>query len=83
MYGPQAAFFAELFGTNVRYSGASLGSQLAAPLAGGLAPLIATALLRWSDGEAWPVSLYMIAMVFITLCAVFLARETAGTDLQS
>lgn len=83
MYGPQAAFFAELFGTSVRYSGASLGSQLAAPLAGGLAPLIATALLRWSDGEAWPVALYMIAMVFITLCAVFLARETAGTDLRS
>ncbi len=43
MYGPQAAFFSELFGTNVRYSGASLGSQLAAPFAGGLAPLIATA----------------------------------------
>ncbi|MBM3891583.1 MAG: MHS family MFS transporter, partial [Verrucomicrobia bacterium] len=48
MYSPQAAFFAELFGTNVRYSGASLGYQLAAPLAGGLAPLIATALLSWS-----------------------------------
>ena len=46
MYGPQAAFFSELFGTNVRYSGASLGSQLAAPFAGGLAPLIATALLE-------------------------------------
>ena len=51
MYGPQAAFFAELFGTSVRYSGASLGSQLAAPLAGGLAPLIATALLGWSGGR--------------------------------
>jgi MFS family permease len=46
MYGPQAAFFSELFGTHVRYSGASLGYQLASPLAGGLAPLIATALLQ-------------------------------------
>jgi MFS family permease len=83
MYGPQAAFFSELFGTNVRYSGASLGSQLAAPLAGGLAPLIATALLGWSGGQPWPVALYMIGMVLITFCSVFLALETAHTDLSS
>ncbi len=83
MYGPQAAFFAELFGTSVRYSGASLGSQLAAPLAGGLAPLIATALLGWSGGQPWPVALYMIGMVLITLCSVFLAAETVRTDLSS
>ena len=54
MYGPQAAFFSELFGTNVRYSGASLVSQLAAPFAGGPGPLIATALLGWSGGHAHP-----------------------------
>jgi metabolite-proton symporter len=83
MYGPQAAFFAELFGTSVRYSGASLGSQLAAPFAGGLAPLIATALLRWSDGQPWPIAMYMIGMVLITLSSVFLAMETVGTDLSS
>jgi metabolite-proton symporter len=82
MYGPQAAFFAELFGTSVRYSGASLGSQLAAPFAGGLAPLIATALLRWSHGEPWPIALYMIGTVLITFVSVLLAVETAGTDLQ-
>ena len=46
MYAPQAAFLSELFGTRVRYSGASLGAQLASVLAGGLSPLIATALLR-------------------------------------
>jgi metabolite-proton symporter len=83
MYGPQAAFFSELFGTRVRYSGASLGSQLAAPFAGGLAPLISTALLRWSGGEPWPVALYMIGMVLITFGSVFLALETARTDLSS
>jgi MHS family shikimate/dehydroshikimate transporter-like MFS transporter len=82
MYGPQAAFFSELFGTNVRYSGASLGSQLAAPFAGGLAPLIATALLHGSGGQPWPVALYMIGMVLITFCSVFVALETAGTDLS-
>ena len=83
MYGPQAAFFSELFGTNVRYSGASLGSQLAAPFAGGLAPLIATALLGWSGGQSWPVALYMIGMVLITFSSVFLAVETVQTDLSS
>lgn len=76
MYGPQAAFFSELFGTRVRYSGASLGYQLASPLAGGLAPLIATALLGWSAGEPWPVALYLIAMAVITLVSVWFAEET-------
>lgn len=76
MYGPQAAFFSELFGTRVRYSGASLGYQLASPLAGGLAPLIATALLGWSGGAPWPVALYLIAMAVITLVSVWLAEET-------
>ena len=81
MYGPQAAFFSELFGTNVRYSGASLGAQLAAPFAGGLAPLIATAMLSWSGGQPWPVALYMIGMVVITFSSVFLAAETVRTEL--
>lgn len=76
MYGPQAAFFSELFGTRVRYSGASLGYQLASPLAGGLAPLIATALLSWSDGRPWPVALYLIGMSLITLISVWFAEET-------
>src|SRR5262245_22761349 len=58
MYGPQAAFFSELFGTNVRYTGASIGYQLASPLAGGLAPIIAMWLLKWSGGQSWPVALY-------------------------
>src|SRR5207237_6748155 len=83
MYGPQAAFFSELFGTRVRYSGASLGSQLAAPFAGGLAPLIATALLGWSGGRPWPIALYMIGMVLITFCSVFLAPETVRAHLSS
>lgn len=76
MYGPQAAFFSELFGTRVRYSGASLGYQLASPLAGGLAPLIATWLLKTSDGRPWPVAVYLIIMAAITLVSVWLAEET-------
>lgn len=82
MYGPQAAFLSEMFGTSVRYSGASLGSQLAAPLAGGLAPLISTYLLGQFDKQPWPIALYMIGMVLITFCSVLLALETARTDLS-
>jgi metabolite-proton symporter len=81
MYGPQAAFFSELFGTRVRYSGASIGYQLASPLAGGIAPLIATALLEWSGGASWPVSVYLIATALITLVSILLATETAHSDM--
>lgn len=81
MYGPQAAFFAELFSTRVRYSGASVGYQLASILAGGLAPLIATALLA-SFGSSVPIALYVTAMSVITLVAVAFSRETRGLDLS-
>ena len=74
MYGPQAAFFSELFGTRVRYSGASLGSQLSSVVAGGLSPFIATALLAkyGSNALAW----YLIAMALVTIVAVAAAPET-------
>ena len=58
-----------------------LPMALASPLAGGLAPLIATALLKWSDGQSWPVSLYLIATAAITLVSVLLASETFRDDL--
>ncbi len=81
MYAPQAAFFSELFGTDVRYTGASIGYQLASPLAGGLAPLISMALLQWSGGQPWPVALYLIGLSAITLVAVWLAAETYRAQL--
>ena len=83
MYGPQAAFFSELFGTNVRYTGASLGYQLASPLAGGLAPFIATALLERFGGQPWPVAVYLIGMGMVTLVSVWLAAETHRADLPT
>ncbi|MFF5988967.1 MFS transporter [Prauserella flavalba] len=81
MYGPQAAFFSELFGTKVRYSGASIGYQLASIVAGGLAPLIATALLD-SAGASLLISCYLAATCVLTLVAVYLAKETRGTSLR-
>jgi metabolite-proton symporter len=81
MYGPQAAFLSELFGTRVRYTGASLGYQLAAPLSGGITPLVATALFVWSGGKPWPVGVYLVAMAFVTIVSVVLAAETRHSDL--
>jgi MFS family permease len=74
MYGPQAAFLSELFGTRVRYSGASLGAQLAGVVAGAPAPFIATLLLaRYGSGA---LAMYLIAMAIVTIVAVLLASET-------
>jgi MFS transporter, MHS family, shikimate and dehydroshikimate transport protein len=87
MYGPQASFFSELFGTRVRYSGASLGYQLASVIAGGLSPLIATGLLK-KYGVSWPIALYVIGLALLTTVSVYWAAETAhieieGKDLES
>ncbi|MFH8594936.1 MFS transporter [Streptomyces rimosus] len=82
MYGPQAAFISELFDTKVRYSGASMGSQLAAIVAGALAPIIAVELLKEYD-SATPVALYLCLASIITTVTVALARETRGRDLTT
>ncbi|MGW7342482.1 MFS transporter [Streptomyces sp. NPDC054854] len=81
MYGPQAAFISELFDTHVRYSGASMGSQLASILGGALAPIIAVELLRDHDSSL-PVSLYLCAAALVTTVTVLLARETRGRSLK-
>jgi MHS family shikimate/dehydroshikimate transporter-like MFS transporter len=73
MYGPQAAFLSELFDTRVRYSGASLGSQLSSVVAGGFSPFIATALLPYGRTA---LAGYIIAMALVTILAVILASET-------
>ncbi|MEV0704552.1 MFS transporter [Saccharopolyspora sp. NPDC050389] len=81
MYGPQAAFFAEQFPTRVRYTGLSVGGQLSSIAAGALAPIIAVALLQ-GFGSTIAVSGYVLAMCAITLVAVALAKETAGSSLH-
>ncbi len=80
MYGPQAAFLSELFGTKVRYSGVSIGYQLASVFAGGLAPLIAVALYT-SFGSGYAVSVYLAVSALITIIAVASYSETRHRDL--
>jgi MHS family shikimate/dehydroshikimate transporter-like MFS transporter len=74
MYGPQAAYFSELFGADVRYSGASLGYQLASVLSGAPAPFIATALLASFGSGA--VAMYVTFLSAVTVVAAYLAPET-------
>jgi MFS transporter, MHS family, shikimate and dehydroshikimate transport protein len=82
MYAPQAAFLSELFGARVRYSGASLGAQLSSVLAGGLSPIIATALLTYGYGRG-ALALYLIGMAVITIISVIIATETLRHDIEA
>jgi MFS family permease len=78
--GGMSAFFVELFPTAARYTGFSLGYQLASVVSGGVAPLIGVALLN-AFGSTIPVSLYAVAMTLPALIALRRARETRGVDL--
>ena len=79
MYGPQAAFFTELFSTEVRYSGASLGYQLGAIIGGAFAPTIATIL--WAEYSIVWVSAYMALASLISIISVGFLAETFKTSL--
>src|SRR5680860_1326584 len=83
MYAPQAAFFSELFGTSVRYTGASVGYHLASIFAGALAPIIAVQLLgSVSERNTFAVGLYVAAASVITIVAVLFAKETRASSLR-
>jgi metabolite-proton symporter len=83
LYSVQASLIPELFGTRVRYTGASIGYQLAAPLAGGLAPLIAAALVRAFPGQTWPLAAYIIGICILSLVCVLFLAETSHKDLTA
>ncbi|MDQ0380490.1 MFS transporter [Amycolatopsis thermophila] len=80
MYGCQTAMYAEMFPADVRLSGASLGFQIASVLAGGLAPMITTALVATFGGSS-AVSVYIIAMAAVTVLGVSTIRERFRRDL--
>lgn len=82
MYGPTATKFAELFPTRVRYTGISMGVQICSILAGGLAPVIATAILRGTGGWLF-IAIHVAAASLLTLIALFIVPETRGSDLSA
>ena len=80
MYGPQAAFYTELFSTEVRYSGASLGYQIGAIVGGAFAPTIATIL--WTEYDIVWVSVYIAIASVLSLLCVMMLTETYGSNLH-
>ena len=80
MYGPQAAFFTELFSTEVRYSGATLGYQFGAIIGGAFAPTIAVKL--WTDFDIVWVAAYIAFASMLTLISVMLLTETYKSNLN-
>jgi metabolite-proton symporter len=81
MYGPQAALIAEAFTPRLRYSGASLGYQLASVIAGGPAPLIATALFA-SYHSGYAISIYIAACAAVSLVSAAFMPDYTGKDIS-
>jgi MFS family permease len=81
MYGPLAAFFAELFNARLRYSGASLGYQLGALFGGAISTLVATALYQAFHSNV-PISLYIIGVSLLAVACVLALTETYQHDLD-
>ena len=82
LYGPQAALIAESFTGRLRYSGASLGYQLASVIAGGPAPLIAAWLFA-TYHSAYAIAIYIAACAVITLIATALMTDYTGRDISA
>ncbi|HEX4870423.1 MAG TPA: MFS transporter [Moraxellaceae bacterium] len=75
LYAPQSALFSAQFPPELRYSGISVSVQLAGAVAGGAAPLVATALLKAGDGHPWMISLYLVALGVLALVCAAALRE--------
>jgi MHS family shikimate/dehydroshikimate transporter-like MFS transporter len=70
-----------MFDAKVRYSGVSMGYQLAGIIGGGFAPMISSYLLGMSGGASWPLSLLLIALAAITLASIAFTKESSKRDL--
>jgi MFS family permease len=81
MYGPQAALIAECFSPRLRYSGSSLGFHLSSIIAGGPAPLIATALLAWS-GSGYAIAAYILFCAIVSVSATIPLPDYTNRDIS-
>lgn len=80
-YGPQAAWYSEIFPASVRFSGVSISYAIGAILGGAFAPTIAQALIQ-STGSSAAVSLYLLGMTILSVIAVLILRDRPGIDLS-
>lgn len=83
MTSAQSPWLAEMFPSRVRYTGFALAREVTSPIAGGLAPLIAIALLATGHGSPHLVAWYVIGLAAITVVSVALGPETRGIDLNA
>jgi MFS family permease len=83
MFGPQAAYFAELFGPRLRYSGFAFARELGSILAGGPSPFIAALLVGYMAGAPWGVACYVILLSLLTALAIWWGPETNASDLRA
>ena len=81
--GSQAAWFPELFGSRYRYAGVALGREFSSVIGGGISPLVCASLVAWASDGWWPVAVYMIALMAISLVAAWLSPETRDRDLRT
>jgi hypothetical protein len=81
MYGPQAALIAECFSPRLRYSGASLGYHLSSIVAGGPAPIIATALFA-ATGSGYSVALYIVACSIVSVVTTTMLPDYTNQDIS-
>ncbi|WP_406704151.1 MFS transporter [Sodalis sp.] len=82
MFSVQAAYFAELFNSATRVTAISMSWEISSIFAGGLAPIIASSLLLWSNGNYAAVAWYMVALSVITVVALCYGPETRGCSLD-
>jgi hypothetical protein len=83
LFGPQAAYFAELFGPRLRFSGSAFARELGSILAGGPAPFLAGLLVIWGGGAPWGVAVYIIVLSSITAIAIYSGPETYCSDITA
>jgi len=84
IYGPEAALFAELFPTRVRYTGISFVYQFSGIFASGLTPIIATALLKQSDGSPWTICIYILfAGMISALSVAWIGRRQQSAEVAA
>ncbi len=81
--GPYGAFAGELFPTAVRYSGTSVGYQLASTLGAGFTPMIATALVIAGGGKLWLVAVLWMAFSAMSLAALLRSQDRSGSEIQN
>jgi MFS transporter, MHS family, shikimate and dehydroshikimate transport protein len=83
MFGPQAAYYSELFTAGSRFTGLAFAREVAAALTAGTTPLIAVALVIAAGGSTWLVSIFIIVASIIGIVAVILGGETRGRRMSA